>query len=62
MKPHKLGARERVSHMLAEVARILSLTPEDRLREVANASRFIAAARRVRITKRARKRRKREKR
>lgn len=39
--------REAVSHMLADVPRILSLTPEQRLREVANASRFIAAARRV---------------
>lgn len=35
------------SHMLDDVARILAMTPEDRLREVANASRFIAAARRV---------------
>jgi hypothetical protein len=32
--------------MLADVARILSLTPEERLREVANVSRFVAAARR----------------
>lgn len=35
------------SHMLADVPRILSLSPEQRLREVANASRFIAAARRA---------------
>jgi hypothetical protein len=33
--------------MLADVPRILSLTPEDRLREVANASRFTAAVRRA---------------
>jgi len=39
--------REPASHMLADVPRILSLTPEERLREVANASRFIAAARRA---------------
>jgi len=35
------------SHMLADVPRILGLTPEERLREVANASRFAAAARRA---------------
>jgi len=35
------------SHMLDDVARILALTPEERLREVANASRFLARARRV---------------
>jgi hypothetical protein len=35
------------THMLDEVARILSLTPEDRLLEVRNVSRFEAAARRV---------------
>lgn len=35
------------NHMLADVARILRLTPEERLREVANAARFVAAARRV---------------
>ncbi len=35
------------SHMLADVARILRLTPEGRLREVANAARFVAAARRA---------------
>lgn len=39
--------REEPSHMLEDVARILALTPEDRLREVGNASRFIAAARRA---------------
>jgi transcriptional regulator with XRE-family HTH domain len=39
--------REPASHMLADVPRILSLTPEQRLREVANASRFIANARAV---------------
>lgn len=36
------------SHMLGDVARILSLSPEDRIREVAALSRFAAAARRVR--------------
>lgn len=39
--------RPEPSHMLADVARILRLTPEERLREVANASRFVAAARRA---------------
>jgi len=38
--------REPANHMLADVARILRLTPEERLREVANASRFVTAARR----------------
>lgn len=33
--------------MLDDVPRILRLSPEDRLREVAQVSRFIAAARRV---------------
>jgi len=35
------------SHMLEDIARILALTPEERLREVENVSRFAAAARRV---------------
>ena len=35
------------THMLEDVARILSLTPEQRLREVGNVSRFASAARRV---------------
>lgn len=35
------------SHMLDDVARILSLTPEQRLLEVRNVSRFEAAARRA---------------
>lgn len=35
------------SHMLEDVSRILSLTSEDRLREVANLSRLEAEARRV---------------
>jgi transcriptional regulator with XRE-family HTH domain len=34
------------THMLADVARILRLTPEQRLREVANVARFVAEARR----------------
>jgi hypothetical protein len=34
------------THMLDDVARILALTPEERLLEVRNASRFEAAARR----------------
>jgi len=38
---------QRTSHMLDDVARILSLTPEDRLRELANVDRFFASARRV---------------
>ena len=35
------------THMLGDVARILALTPEQRLEEVRNVSRFLAAARRV---------------
>ena len=35
------------SHMLADVARILRLSPEQRLEEVANASRLVSGARRV---------------
>ena len=35
------------THMLDDVARILAMSPEDRLREVANASRFLSAARRI---------------
>lgn len=35
------------SHMLRDVKRILALTPEARLREVANFSRFASQARRV---------------
>jgi len=35
------------SHMLQDVARILSLTPEERLAEVRNIDAFLAAARRV---------------
>jgi predicted transcriptional regulator len=35
------------THMMDDVGRILSLTPEERLREVANMSRFQTAARRV---------------
>lgn len=34
------------SHMLSDVARILRLTPEERLIELRNAARFLAAARR----------------
>ena len=40
-------AVRRSSHMLDDVARILSLAPEDRLRELANTARFFAAARRA---------------
>lgn len=39
--------RPAANHMLADVARILRLTPEERLREVGNAARFVAAARRA---------------
>jgi len=35
------------THMLEDVARILALSPEQRLREVGNVSRFASAARRV---------------
>lgn len=35
------------THMLEDVARILALAPEERLREVRNVSRFEAAARRA---------------
>jgi transcriptional regulator with XRE-family HTH domain len=41
-----IGAVER-SHMLNDVPRILSLSPEARIREVANVDRFLKAARRV---------------
>ena len=41
-----LARRAARSHMLADVPRILSLSAEERLREVGNASRFLAAARR----------------
>jgi hypothetical protein len=34
------------SHMLTDVARILSLSPEDRLAEVKNINEFLSAARR----------------
>jgi hypothetical protein len=37
----------RPSHMLDDVSRILSLTPEDRLRELRNADRLLAAAKRL---------------
>jgi transcriptional regulator with XRE-family HTH domain len=37
----------RHSHMLADVARILRLSPEERLDEVRNLNRFVAQARRV---------------
>jgi hypothetical protein len=35
------------SHMMQDVARILRLSPEDRLREVAAVSRFVTSAHRV---------------
>jgi transcriptional regulator with XRE-family HTH domain len=35
------------THMLADVTRILAMTPEDRLREVGAIARFVAHARRV---------------
>lgn len=35
------------SHMLADVVRILRLSPEERLNEVRNVNRFVAAARRA---------------
>ena len=35
------------SHMLADVPRILSLSPENRLRELANLDRLVRSARRV---------------
>ena len=43
--PSQRGARDR-SHMLDDVARILRLTPEQRLLELRNAARFFAAAKR----------------
>jgi transcriptional regulator with XRE-family HTH domain len=36
-----------MTHMLDDVARILALTPEERLLELRNVSRFVASARRV---------------
>jgi transcriptional regulator with XRE-family HTH domain len=38
-------ADDKVSHMLDDVPRILRLTPEERLLELRNVSRFLAAAR-----------------
>lgn len=35
------------THMLDDVDRILALSPEERMREVGNAARFVSAARRV---------------
>ena len=35
------------THMLDDVARVLALTPEERLLEVRNVARFVAAARRA---------------
>ena len=35
------------SHMLTDVSRILALSPEGRLQELANVSRFLASAKRV---------------
>lgn len=42
-----MRARGGRSHMLDDVARILRLTPEERLLELRNAARFLASARRV---------------
>jgi transcriptional regulator with XRE-family HTH domain len=42
-----LGPRRSRSHMLADVSRILRLTPEQRLLELHHAARFFAAATRV---------------
>ena len=47
LEPHLTLRPVAGSHMLADVRRILSLTPEQRLREVANASRFTAQVRRA---------------
>jgi transcriptional regulator with XRE-family HTH domain len=43
----ELEDRVASSHMLADVPRILALSPEQRLLELRNADRFFAAARRV---------------
>ena len=40
-------ARAAATHMLGDVDRILALTPEQRLLEVRNVSRFVAGARRA---------------
>lgn len=42
LEPHLTGS----SHMLEDIPRILRLTPEERLRELGNAARFIGSARR----------------
>lgn len=47
LQPHLVPSVVVGSHMLADVARIRSLSLVDRLREVANVSRFIGGARRV---------------
>ena len=44
---HRLQRVDVDPHLLDDVPRILRLTPEERLREVAAVSRFIAGARRV---------------
>ena len=43
----ELRPRRGRSHMLDDVPRILRLSPEQRLRELRNAARFFAAARRI---------------
>lgn len=44
----EIGPRPSIrSHMMQDVARILRLSPEDRLREVAAVSRFVANTRRA---------------
>lgn len=48
LRPHVDPAPVQGSHMLSDVRRILRLSPEDRIREVASLNRFVAAARRVR--------------
>lgn len=47
LQPQLMPGVIRGSHMLDDVARIRSLSPADRIREVANVSRFLRAARRA---------------
>lgn len=46
LRSELVAGKEADSHMLQDVARILSLTPEERLDEVRNINSFLTAARR----------------
>jgi hypothetical protein len=48
LDPRLVSESSADTHMLGDVERILRLTPEERLQEVANLSRFFTEAKRVR--------------